>query len=90
MQQVNETNVQPVDVLAVLRDVLRIARAASNGVTGNTPRIAAGADAICAVAELIEAAEDFRGCTAGDESGADGWAACKRLDAALARCGGTP
>jgi hypothetical protein len=41
-----------------------------------------------AVAELIGAAEEFRGCTAGDDGGSAGRAACARLDAAIARIRG--
>lgn len=45
-----------VDVLADLQGVVRIAKAASLGVTGNKPRIERAEQAIAAVAELIEAA----------------------------------
>ena len=45
-----------VDVLADLRGVVRIAKAASTGVAGNAPRIERAEQAIAAVAELIEAA----------------------------------
>lgn len=46
----------PTDVLADLQGVVRIAKAASLGVTGNKPRIERAEQAIAAVAELIEAA----------------------------------
>jgi hypothetical protein len=49
-----------IDVLADLRSVVRIARAASVGVTGNEPRIAAAERAIAGVAELIAAATEIR------------------------------
>ena len=44
-----------VDVLADLRGVVRIAKAASIGVTGNGPRIERAEQAIAAFAGLIEA-----------------------------------
>lgn len=47
----------PVDVLADLRGVLRIAKAASVGVTGNGPRIEQAEAAIAAVAELVSKSE---------------------------------
>ena len=47
-----------VDVLADLRSVVRIAKAASTGIAGNVPRIERAEQAIAAVAELIEAASD--------------------------------
>lgn len=50
----------PVDVLADLRGVVRIAKAASFGVSGNAPRSARAEAAIAAVAELIEAAGSIR------------------------------
>ena len=42
-----------------LRGVVRIAKAASIGVTGNGPRIERAEQAIAAVAELIAAAKDY-------------------------------
>ena len=48
-----------VDVLADLRGVVRIARAASIGVSGNASRIERAEAAIAAVAELIEADKVF-------------------------------
>ena len=73
----------PVDVLADLRSVVRIAKAASVGVTGNAPRIERAEKAIAAVAELIEAARIV--ATHQDASISAEW---DRLDAALANCGG--
>jgi len=49
----------PVDVLADLQGVVRIAKAASLGVTGNKPRIERAEQAIAAMSELIEAAKEF-------------------------------
>lgn len=51
----------PADVLADLRSVVRIAKAASVGVTGNAPRIERAEKAIAAVAELIEAVAKIYG-----------------------------
>jgi hypothetical protein len=47
-------------VVDALRSALRIAKAASLGVTGNAPRIKAAEDAIDAVAALIAAVESER------------------------------
>lgn len=69
-----------------LRGVVRIARAASVGVSGNGPRIERAEVAIAAVAELIEAAT-----AATEERYHDGNSsreACDRLRAALARVQG--
>ena len=86
-----------VDVLADLQGVVRIAKAASLGVTGNKPRIERAEAAIAAVAKLIEAArhstphllEELR---AHDASGRQGYpnlfSALRPLLAALARVGG--
>ena len=49
----------PVDVLADLQGVVRIAKAASLGVTGNKPRIERAEQAIAAVAELVEADREY-------------------------------
>lgn len=46
------------DVLADLQGVVRIAKAASLGVTGNKPRIERAEQAIAAVAELIGFVQD--------------------------------
>jgi hypothetical protein len=51
----------PADVLADLQGVVRIAKAASLGVTGNKPRIERAEQAIAAFAELIEAAKMANG-----------------------------
>lgn len=50
-----------IDVLADLRSVVRIAKAASIGVTGNALRIEKAEAAIVALAELIEAAHEADG-----------------------------
>lgn len=47
------------DSMSALRGVIRIAKAASVGVTGNAPRIAAAEAAVAAVAELIEAGKEY-------------------------------
>lgn len=49
----------PVDVLADLRGVVRIAKAASGGITGNQPRIERAEKAIAAVFALIEADREY-------------------------------
>ena len=94
---------QPVDVLTDLRGVVRIAKAASIGVTGNGPRIERAEAGIAAVAELVEA---DRECDAADTAVhalgppgtrlSTGHPAVVRLEkailrrrAALARIGGT-
>ncbi len=82
----------PVDVLADLRGVIRIAKAASVGVTGNGPRIERAELALEAVAELIAAAERGQslvesGAIRARQSEQDAvaeWA--DMLDAALAAC----
>lgn len=56
MNQAN--NLAQVDVLADLRGVVRIAKAASVGVTGNGPRIQRAEQTIVAVAELVAAVSD--------------------------------
>ena len=50
----------PVDVLADLQGVVRIAKAASLGVTGNKPRIERAEAAIAAVAKLVEATKKMQ------------------------------
>lgn len=49
-------NATKIDALADIRGVVRIAKAASIGVTGNGPRIERAEQGIAAVAELVEAA----------------------------------
>lgn len=48
-----------VDVLSDLRGVVRIAKAASIGVSGNAARIQRAEDAIAAIAEMIEADKEY-------------------------------
>jgi len=85
-------NAKTADVLEDLRGVVRIAKAASVGVTGNGPRIERAEAGIAAVAELIEAVkaqQDFQ--RRWDASGAivaEGVSVDRRLAAALARCTG--
>jgi hypothetical protein len=66
------------DLLADLRGLVRIAKAASVGVTGNAARIERAERAIANVAELIEAAKYA-------EQDEYTRRACVRLHAALAR-----
>lgn len=72
-----------VDALADLRVVLRIAKAASIGVTGNAPRIAKAEAAVELLADFIEAVKAER-----EASGQDLAAARARTIALLARVGG--
>ena len=75
---------QPVDVLADLRGVVRIAKAASIGVSRRIePRIQRAEKAIAAVAELIDAADAVTPCWHCEDD--DEW---DRLGAALARVQG--
>ena len=65
-----------------LRGVARIAKAASGGVSGNTPRIERAEQAITAVAELLAAAEPATQIVMGSLTDEE----MKRLRAALAAC----
>jgi len=71
----------PVDVLAGLRDVVRIAKAARFGVSGNAPRIERAERSIAAVADLLAKAIDkvTDGCPCDS---------CEALRAAIRNCGG--
>ncbi|WP_447896785.1 hypothetical protein [Stenotrophomonas acidaminiphila] len=71
----------PVDVLTDLRDVVRIAKAASFGVPGNAPRIERAEKAIAALATLIAAAVE----KATDGCPCDSYEA---LRVAVRNCGG--
>lgn len=73
----------PVGALADLRGVIRIAKAASIGVTGNAPRIAKAEAAVEVLAEFIEAVMAEREAT-----GQDLAAARARTIAVLARMQG--
>lgn len=76
----------PVDVLADLRGVIRIAKAASVGVTGNGPRIERAEQALAAVAELIAVANEAKNALRGSCEARH--AAEIKLRASLARVGG--
>lgn len=84
----------PVDVhaLADLRGVVRIAKSASIGVTGNTSRIERAEAAIAAVAEMIEALQNLVAESIHPYDGSDyeygEWAALDAARSALERLGG--
>lgn len=76
-----------VDVLAALGGVVRIAKAASIGVSGNGPRIERAEQAIVEVAELVERARKLAGNDFTFLSGT-AYTDALALRAALARFGG--
>jgi hypothetical protein len=75
-----------VDVLADLRGVVRIARAASVGIRGNTPRIERAEQAIAVVDELIASLPALIDIVRGRAPVALG--VIRRTEDALARVGG--